>query len=128
MTIDAAPPTLEPHTQQFIDSLAGAPAIYTLSPADARSVLVRAQSAPVGKPRAQIEDLTFPGGPTGSVPVRIIRPAGAAGLLPTVMYFHGGGWILGDRIRTIAWSGKSRPASGLRLCLSTTLVSRMGRG
>jgi len=97
MTIDAAPPTLEPHTQQFIDSLAGAPAIYTLSPADARSVLVRAQSAPVGKPRAQIEDLTFPGGPTGSVPVRIIRPAGAAGLLPTVMYFHGGGWILGDR-------------------------------
>ena len=97
MTIDATPRTLEPHTQQFIDSLAGAPAIYTLSAADARSVLVRAQSAPVGKPRAQIEDLTFPGGPTGSVPVRIIRPAGAAGLLPTVMYFHGGGWILGDR-------------------------------
>jgi len=97
MTIDATPRTLEPHTQQFIDSLAGAPAIYTLSAADARSVLVRAQSAPVGKPRAQIEDLTFPGGSTGSVPVRIIRPAGAAGLLPTVMYFHGGGWILGDR-------------------------------
>ena len=39
MTIDADRPTLELHTQQFIDGLAGAPPIYTLSPAEARSVL-----------------------------------------------------------------------------------------
>jgi acetyl esterase len=31
------------------------------------------------------------------VPVRIVRPAGAQGPLPVVLYFHGGGWILGDR-------------------------------
>jgi acetyl esterase/lipase len=31
------------------------------------------------------------------VPIRIIRPAGAAEILPVVMYFHGGGWVLGDR-------------------------------
>jgi len=95
--IDAAQPTLEPVTQQFVDSLAGAPPIYTLSPADARSVLARAQSAPVGKPSAQIEDIAFPVGPTGSVPVRIVRPAGATEVLPVVVYCHGGGWILGDR-------------------------------
>ena len=95
--IDAAQPALEPVTQQFVDSLAGAPPIYTLSPADARSVLERAQSAPVGKPSAQIEDITFPVGPTGSVPVRIVRPTGTAQVLPVVLYFHGGGWILGDR-------------------------------
>ena len=95
--IDAAQPALEPHTQQFVDSLAGAPPIHTLSPADARSVLERAQSAPVGKPSAQIEDITFPVGPTGSVPVRIVRPTGTAQVLPVVLYFHGGGWILGDR-------------------------------
>jgi acetyl esterase len=95
--IDAAQPALEPVTQQFVDSLAGAPPIYTLSPADARSVLERAQSAPVGKPSAQIEDIAFPVGPTGSVPVRIVRPAGTAEVLPVVVYFHGGGWILGDR-------------------------------
>ena len=88
---------LEPHTQEFVDGLAGAPPIYTLSPADARSVLVRAQSIPVGKPSAQIEDITFPVGPTGSVPIRVIRPAGTVELLPVVMYFHGGGWVLGDR-------------------------------
>ena len=60
-------PMLELHTQQFIDSLAGAPPIYTLSPADARSVLARAQSITVGKPSAQIEDIALPVGPAGSV-------------------------------------------------------------
>jgi len=88
---------LEPHTEQFVDSLAGAPPIYTLSPADARYVLAQAQSIPVGKPTAQIEDVTFPVGPTGSIPVRIVRPAGSTEVLPVVVYFHGGGWVLGDR-------------------------------
>jgi acetyl esterase len=97
VTIDASPPTLEPHTQQFIDGLAGAPPIYTLSPADARSVLVQAQAIPVGKPGAKTEDTAFPVGPTGSVPVRIVRPAGTVDVLPAVIYIHGGGWILGDR-------------------------------
>ena len=90
-------PTLEPHTRQFIDGLAGAPPIYSLSPDEARSVLVRAQSIPVGKPSAKIEDTAFPVGPTGSVPVRIVRPAGTVDVLPAVIYIHGGGWILGDR-------------------------------
>src|SRR5215467_9107113 len=97
MSMAMAQPTLELHTHQFIDSLAGAPPIYTLSPADARSVLERAQSIPVGKPGAQTDDTVFPVGPTGSVPVRIVRPAGIAGPLPVVVYVHGGGWVLGDR-------------------------------
>jgi acetyl esterase/lipase len=43
------------------------------------------------------EDIAFPVGPTGSVPIRIVRPAGTAEILPVVVYFHGGGWVLGDR-------------------------------
>jgi acetyl esterase len=97
MSTATAQPTLEPHTQHFIDSLAGAPPIYTLSPADARSVLARAQSIPVGKPSSKIEDINLPVGPTGSVPIRIVRPTAIAEVLPVVMYFHGGGWVLGDR-------------------------------
>jgi acetyl esterase len=97
MLMATAEPILELHTQQLLDSLAGAPPIYTLSPADARAVLAQAQSIPVGKPSAQIEDVTLPVGPTGSVPIRIVRPAGTAEVLPAVMYFHGGGWVLGDR-------------------------------
>lgn len=90
---------LEPVTQQFVDSLVsdGGPPIHTLSPAEARSVLAEAQSGPIGKPAASIVDTVFPVGPTGSVPVRIVRPEGAKGLLPVVIYIHGGGWVLGDR-------------------------------
>ena len=97
MSIAAAQPTLELHTQEFVDSLAGAPPIYTLSLVDARSVLAQAQSIPVGKPSVQTEDIALPVGPTGSVPIRVIRPIGATEVLPVVMYFHGGGWVLGDR-------------------------------
>src|SRR6516162_7865326 len=97
MTIDTIRPTLEPHTQQFVDGLDGAPPIYRLSPEEARSVLVQVQAIPVGKPGAKIEDIAFPVGPTGLVPVRIVRPAGTVDALPAIIYIHGGGWILGDR-------------------------------
>ena len=91
--------TLEPVTEQFIQALAAAgdPPIYALSPSAARDVLARAQAAPIGKPAARIEDISFPVGPTGSVPVRIVRPVDHSGPLPVIMHFHGGGWVLGDK-------------------------------
>lgn len=89
---------LEPTTQHFIDALTakGGPAIYTLSPADARNVLAGAQAGPAAKLPADIEAKTLPVGPTGKTQVHVVRPAGAKGVLPVVMYFHGGGWVLGD--------------------------------
>jgi len=95
---DAAP-VLEPATQQFIDALAASNAspIYTLSPADARNVLAGAQSQPVKKQAAAIEDRVIQAGPTGKIAVRIVRPEHAKGALPVIMYFHGGGWVLGDK-------------------------------
>jgi acetyl esterase len=36
------------------------------------------------------------GGPTGEVPVRIVRPAGLAAPAAAVVYGHGGGWVFGD--------------------------------
>ena len=90
------PPSLEPVTQQFVDSLAGTASIHTLSPTQARAVLKRVQSIPVGKPPASLNDTLFPVGPTGSVRVRIVRPRNTTDALPVVMHFHGGGWILGD--------------------------------
>jgi len=92
----AADPVLEPATQKFIDALAGSKPIYTLSPADARNVLAGAQKGDVKKLAAQEENLTIKAGPTGEIKLRIVRPAHAKGTLPVVMYFHGGGWVLGD--------------------------------
>ena len=89
-------PALEPMTQQFIDSLTGEAPIHTLTPTQARAVLTKAQSIPVGKPSVSIQNTMFPGGPTGSVPVRIIRPVNGSRVLPVVMHLHGGGWMRGD--------------------------------
>jgi acetyl esterase len=96
MATQVQAPVLEPRTQRFIDALDGPP-LYTLSPHDARDVLSSVQSVTVAKLPAMREDLFLPTGPTGAVQVRIVRPVAAAGALPIVMHFHGGGWILGDR-------------------------------
>ena len=35
-------------------------------------------------------------GPEGSLPVRIYTPSTSTTALPIIVYFHGGGWVLGD--------------------------------
>ncbi|MEJ0020357.1 MAG: alpha/beta hydrolase [Acetobacteraceae bacterium] len=106
-------PSLEPVTQQFIDSMASQPWQHTVTPDEARALLARLQSVPAGRPSAQIDDITLPAGPTGSVQIRIVRPRDAAGPLPVVIYCHGGGWISGDAgthdrlIREIAVGAKA---------------------
>ena len=86
--------SLEPSARAFLDELnsSGGPQIYELSVKDARGVLTGAQAGPVDKLPADIEDLTIP----GDVSVRIVRPKGSSSTLPAVVYFHGGGWVLGD--------------------------------
>jgi acetyl esterase len=88
--------TLEPVTQELVDALASKPLLHTLAPTESRSLFLRAQSAPVGKPVVRYRELTCPAGPTGSLRLRIVEPGRANGVLPVVMYFHGGGWVLGD--------------------------------
>jgi len=92
-------PILEPKTQAFVDALnaQGGKPLYELSYADARKVLEDAQAIEVRKLPADVEEKILPVGPGGEVSVRIYRPKGAKGLLPVVMYFHGGGWILGSK-------------------------------
>jgi acetyl esterase len=94
------PLSLDATTGAFIQALSaqGGPPLYTLSPADARNVLLSVQrSVNVPKLPAEIEDRTIGGGPTGDVSIRILRPQGVSGALPVVMYIHGGGWVLGDQ-------------------------------
>jgi acetyl esterase len=102
--LDAAPadrgatePVLEPITQNFIDTLAvvGSPPIYTLTPEAARKVLSNAQAGPDKGPPADIEERKIPVGPKGWTCMHLVRPQGVKERLPVVMYFHGGGWVLG---------------------------------
>jgi acetyl esterase len=97
-TTPAAPSGLEPTTQRFIDSLAGLPPLSTLAPEAAHKVLTDLQAKPVAMRPADIEDTTWPVGPTGTTKIRIVRPAGSRETLPLLFYTHGGGWVLGDTI------------------------------
>lgn len=92
-------PLLDPAAQQFLNAIAaaGGPPIHKLSIRDARAVLTKAQSGPVAKLPADIEDRAIPVGPKGAVSLRLVRPQGAQGTLPAIIYLHGGGWILGDK-------------------------------
>lgn len=58
---DSQHPLLTPETKNFVDALAAqnAPPIYTLSPAEARKVLLDAQSQLKTKPPADIEDVVL---------------------------------------------------------------------
>lgn len=90
--------SLEPTAKAFAEAAANAKPLYDLSYADTRKVLATVQADKVAaSARTTTEDLVWKIGPTGAVRVRIVRPEGAEGALPAVLYYHGGGWVMGDR-------------------------------
>jgi hypothetical protein len=56
----------------------------------------RSRRGDIEKPDVDIQDTTVPGGPSGEVSVRIMRPKGATGQLPVILYTHGAGWVFGN--------------------------------
>ncbi|MFI8486131.1 alpha/beta hydrolase [Streptomyces rubrogriseus] len=89
-------PVLEPAAAAFAEATARPPYLHDLRPTEARGVIDEAQSGPVALPAVTEEWITVPNGPTGGVRTRIVRPAGAAGLLPVILYLHGSGWAYGN--------------------------------
>ncbi|WP_095048460.1 MULTISPECIES: alpha/beta hydrolase [unclassified Pseudomonas] len=89
---------VEHNTQAFLDVLnagTGKP-MEQLTPKDARAVLVGAQSGvKLTLPKTDVSEKTIQidGQPLS---LTIVRPAGVKGELPVFMFFHGGGWVLGD--------------------------------
>ncbi|BCR23598.1 alpha/beta hydrolase [Aquipseudomonas alcaligenes] len=94
----AGSPGVEHHTQAFLQALeaGGGKPLETLSPQDARAVLVGAQaSVKVDLSGVSVSEKTIQAGGQ-SIPLTIVRPEGVQGELPVFMFFHGGGWVLGD--------------------------------
>src|ERR671914_64931 len=90
-----APVVLEPASQEFVEATAEPPFLYELTAAEARKVLDDVQAAPIDKLDVEDRWVTVPAD-VGDVRVRIVRPPGAAGQLPVILYMHGGGWVLGN--------------------------------
>lgn len=76
-----------------LNSSGGKP-IEQLSVPDARQVLIGAQKG-AKLPAADVTEktITVNGKP---LTLTIVKPQGATGTLPVFMFFHGGGWVLGD--------------------------------
>ncbi|MFB6676396.1 alpha/beta hydrolase [Streptomyces sp. NPDC056390] len=91
-----AVPVLEQAAAEFAAATAKPPFLFDLGPEKGRRTVDEVQSGGIAKPAVDEEWITVPGGPTGSVRVRIVRPAGATGTLPAILYIHGAGWVFGN--------------------------------
>ncbi|MFH7594782.1 alpha/beta hydrolase [Streptomyces racemochromogenes] len=90
-------PVLEGAAQAFADATAKPPYLYEVPVAEGRRAVEGVQSGDgVALPPVDEEWIVVPGGPTGEVRTRIVRPRGAPGTLPVVLYIHGAGWVFGD--------------------------------
>jgi len=96
------PVTLDPDAAAVYRAFqeAGRPPYETVSPAEARELYLKGRvvSNPEPPELASIEPLTIPS-PAGSIPARIYTPTRlrkANGLAPGLVFFHGGGWVIGD--------------------------------
>ncbi|WP_313627661.1 alpha/beta hydrolase [Kosakonia sp.] len=89
-------PTPTAGVAKFLSALnsSGGKPIEQLSPHDARQVLIGAQQG-AKLPPADVSEktITVNGQP---LKLTIVKPQGATGTLPVFMFFHGGGWVLGD--------------------------------
>lgn len=85
---------IDPQVQAILDERAvpGQPPLNTLTPAQARAS-AEARPLATGPEVARVEDRTIPG-PASEIPVRVYTPSGT-GPFPTLLYFHGGGWVVG---------------------------------
>ena len=91
--------TVDPQAQAALDLIAnavanGAPAMWQMEPATARaSYKMMAAYGGAGEAVETVEDRVIPG-PGGDLPIRIYRPG--AGTKPAMVFYHGGGFVIGD--------------------------------
>ena len=92
---------LDPQARALIDLVAarGIPPTHLMTPEEARRLFRERRffTQPAPPEVTLTRDLVAPG-PHGDIPLRLIRPAGAAAdvRLPVLVYCHGGGWTIGD--------------------------------
>ncbi len=96
---DKSKPFVRPDVAAFLAFLNGvqAPPMHEMSLADARGSYLA--MVPLGeadpRPLAVIRDLTCPG-PGGEIPLRLYDARETREPGPVVMFFHGGGFVIGD--------------------------------
>jgi acetyl esterase len=85
---------LHPQAKQVVDTMAAMGVSLGGDPVAVRA-LMSSFPRPEGEEVANVEDRNIPG-PAGEIPVRIYTPLNAAGVLPCLVWYHGGGWVIGN--------------------------------
>ena len=92
---------LDPDAQRVLDMIkaAGRPPFNSLTPDEARGFFAAGRTVLQPEPPevGEVRALEAPG-PNGAVGLRLYRALGSAAgaVLPVLIYYHGGGWVLGD--------------------------------
>jgi acetyl esterase len=87
---------LDPETLAVLEAAANAPQTYQLPLAEARAAFDANMARSPATQSASLEDFEIPS-PAGQVSLRLIRPTGIPAPLPVLVYFHGGGWVVGGK-------------------------------
>jgi acetyl esterase/lipase len=113
---------LHPQVKVVLDLMEKAgPPLHHLSPQQAResTLAMRANKGEV-EPVGKVEDRTVKG-PGGDIPIRVYTPNGR-GLFPLLVYFHGGGWVVGS-IETV--DASCRSLTNLTNCITVSVDYRL---
>lgn len=74
------------------------PQMHESSPAEARQMM-RAMGQLTERPRGdlhEVKDIKIASGHGHEIPARVYHAAAPAGPAPVLLYYHGGGWVIGD--------------------------------
>ncbi len=116
---------LDPQAQFIIDLMVErkVPPVHTLTPQQARQMYRERRFFTQPEPRemAECRDLSCPR-EGGTVPLRFYRPKDVPSPAPVLLYFHGGGWTIGDldthdrvcRLRSSSRRSVSRKSLSIR--------------
>ena len=87
---------LEPAAQRFVEATSTPPFLFEIPVEEGRKAVDDVQSSETAKPAIDEEWIPITGGPTGEIRIRLVKPQGAVGTLPVIVYLHGAGWVFGD--------------------------------
>jgi acetyl esterase len=93
---------LDPDAERVLElvRLSRHPPYEALTPPEARALFLAGREVLSPEPQrvAEIRELSAPRASGGAIPLRLYRPFEAVGpsVLPGLVFFHGGGWVIGD--------------------------------
>ncbi len=114
--------SVHPQAQQILDAKAasGAPPLWEMTVAEARAgVMQMNELIPAGPDVESVGDLVIPSA-AGDIPARLYTPSASAPAL--VVYYHGGGWVLGS---VDGWDSSVRALAVASGCAVLSVGSRL---